>query len=136
MKPLDSIAKRDLLAATKFNAENVRAYAEDFLKEGRHGDAFAFYRKLNDTDGVRRVTEAAIREAEPEVLWSVQKAYPDMISRQNWAQCGENAMKMGKLRSAAYVFERIGDAARLAEAEKGFKPAEEAPPADESPSAE
>lgn len=133
MKPLDSLAKRDLLAAEKFAPETILGYADEFLAHGHHGDAFAFFRKLNDENGIRRVMEAAIADAETDVLWLVERYYPEMMTREQWARCGENAMCQEKFRCAAYVFERIGDTARLSEAEKTFKPAEAANPDTQSP---
>jgi len=121
MKPLDCIEKRDLLAAQKFDPEKVRAYADAYLREGRHGDAFEFYRKLGDVKGVTAVKEACIREAEPDVLWQVEKSFPDLVSREDWITCGENAMGMGKYRCAAHAFQHARDDERLARAEAAFK---------------
>jgi hypothetical protein len=42
MKPLNSLNKRDLVAAKKFDPDDVRAYAEQFFSEDRFGDAFEF----------------------------------------------------------------------------------------------
>jgi len=123
MKPLDSIAKRDLLAAAKFDPDEVRAYADQFFSEERYGDAFEFYRKLDDRESVRRVKEAVIGLGDPEVLWRVEHTYPEEVCRDDWLACGESAMKMGKYRSAAFAFERAGDRKRQAEAEKRFRPA-------------
>jgi len=133
MKPLDSLAKRDLLAARKYNPETVRAYAEEFLQRELYGDAFAFYHKLKDEEGVRRVMNAAVEQAETDVLWLIERAYPKLMTREQWARCGENAVRMGKYRCAAYAFRRIGDAARLAQAEKTFTPAAKAASDNESP---
>ena len=136
MKSLDSIAKRDLLASERFNADDVRAYGDDYYEAGRYGEAFSFYSKAKDVDGVRRVMEASICEGEPDVLWSIERAWPDVVSAEDWNRCGENAMRMGKFRAAAYVFERTGNADALAEAEKAFKPTEEAAPTEEAPVSE
>lgn len=135
MKPLDSLAKRDLLAAEKFDAETVKGYADEFLAQGQHGDAFAFYRKLDDEAGIRRVMAAAVAEAETDVLWLAERYYPEIMTREQWARCGENAMGLEKFRCAAYVFERIGDAARLAEAGKAFTTAGSESPDSQSPPA-
>ena len=133
MKPLDSLAKRDLLAARKYNPDTVRAYADQFLQQELYGDAFAFYQKLSDEEGVRRVMNAAVEQAETDVLWLIERAYPKLMTREQWTKCGENAMRMGKYRCAAYVFRRIGDDARLTRAEKNFMPAAKAPPDNQSP---
>ena len=133
MEPLDSIEKRDLLAAAKFSPEAVREHAQDFFARGQYGDAFEFFRKLHDMNGVRQVKDAVIEAGDPEILWRIERAYPQEIGKEDWGQCGRNAMQAGKFRSAAYIFERIGDAESLAAAEKEFKPAAEAPPDPEQP---
>ncbi len=127
MKPLNSLAKRDLVAAKKFDPEVVRAYAEQFFSEDRFGDAFEFYRKLGDEEGILKVKKAAVELGDPELLWRVEHYNPARVAREDWLRCGEQAMSQGKHRSAAYIFRRIGEAGRLAEAEKEFKPAAEAP---------
>ena len=124
MKPLDSIAKRDLLAAEKFDPEAVKAYADTFLSEERHGDALAFYIKIEDVADIQKVKEAAIRLGNPDILWQVHNNR-EAVSQKDWLACGKNAMRLEKFRSAAFVFERIGEAELLAEAEKEFRPPSE-----------
>jgi hypothetical protein len=133
MKPLNSLTKRDLLAAKKFDPDDVRAFAEQFFSEDRFGDAFEFYRKLDDEDGILKVKKAAIELGDPEILWRIEHHNPTRVAREDWLRCGEQAMSLGKHRSAAYVFRRIGETERLAEAEKEFKPAEEEPRPPEGP---
>ena len=123
MKPLNSLAKRDLLAAKKFNAEDVRMHAEDYFAQERYGDAFEFYRKLGDEEGILKVRNAAIELGDPEILWRVERDHPSRVTREDWLRCGEQAMSLGKWRAAAYVFRRIGEAGRLTDAEKEFMPA-------------
>jgi hypothetical protein len=127
MKPLNSLTKRDLVAAKKFDPEAVREYAEQFFSEERFGDAFEFYRKLDDEEGILRIKKTAIELGDPELLWRVEHYNPARVAREDWLRCGEQAMSLGKYRSAAYVFRRIGETGRLAEAEKEFKPATGAP---------
>jgi len=133
MKPLNSLAKRDLVAAKKFDPDDVREYAEQFFAEERFGDAFEFYRKLGDEEGILKIKKAAIELGDPELLWRVEHYDPVRVAREDWLRCGEQAMRLGKHRSAAFIFRRIGEAERLAEAEKEFKPAAEAPQPPEGP---
>jgi len=134
MKPLDCIAKRDLLAAAKFDADTVRACAEDYLQSGRLGEAFEFFRKIADRSGVTRVRDAGVGEGEPEVLWRIEKSFPDLMPREEWLRCAEAALAMEKPRCAAYVYEHLHDAERLAAVQMTLTPAE-APPAAPPPSA-
>ena len=83
MKPLDSIAKRDLLAAEKFDPETVKAYAEAFCTEERYGDALGFYIKIDDSIGIQRVKEAAIRLGNPDILWQVTHNDRNAVSRKD-----------------------------------------------------
>ena len=133
MKPLNSLTKRDLLAAKKFAPDDVRAYADQFFSEDRFGDAFEFYRKLDDEEGILKVKKVAIELGDPELLWRIEHHNPARVAREDWLRCGEQAMSLGMYHSAAYVFRRIGEAGRLAEAEKAFKPAAEAPQSPEGP---
>jgi hypothetical protein len=136
MKRLDSLTKRDLLAARKFDAAAVRAYAEQLFSEDRYGDAFEFYRKLGDENGILNVKKAAMDLGNPELLWRIEHDNASRVTRDDWARCGVRAMELGKYRSAAYIFRRIGDAERLAAAEKEYipvKPPAEAPPSPAGP---
>ena len=133
MKPLNSLAKRDLLAAQSFDPEELLAYAEQCYSEGKFGDAFEFYRKLKNRDGLLKVKKATMDIGDSEVLWRIEHTAPDLVAREDWSRCGEKAMELGKHRSAAYAFERIGDAERLAAAQREFKPPAEAPPSPGSP---
>ena len=130
MKPLDSLAKRDLLASQKFDPDLVKGYADDFLSQKRYGDALAFYIKIRDEAGIRKVKEAAVRLGNPDLLWQVEHEDRDAVTRKDWVACGDHAMRLGKFRSAAYVFERISDEEKLAVAEQEFKdaPSDEAKP--------
>jgi len=131
MRPLLSLAKRDLLAASKYDPEKVRAYADQFFSEERYGDALEFYRKLGDREGMLKVKKASMDLGDPELLWRIEHADGTLVGREDWVQCGDRAMALGKHRSAAYIFQRIGDEDRLAAAEKEFKPPSEASKAPE-----
>lgn len=121
MKPLTSIEKRDLLAARKFDAEVIRAYADEFFARERYGDAFEFYNKLGDAEAVGKLKTVAVERGDPELLWRIEHLDRESVSREDWTRCGENAMRLGKFRSAAYVFERTCDEERLAAVESKFK---------------
>jgi len=127
MKPLDSLAKRDLLAAKKFDADTVRQYAEDFFAQERFGDAVEFYWKIHDREGLSKVKEAVIRQGDVEVLWRIEHRDPAMVSRSEWIACGQSAMEMKKYRAAVYAFQRAGDEERLAAARNAISPSS-APP--------
>ena len=133
MKPLDSITKRDLLAARKYDPATVRVHADRLFAEERYGDAFEFYRKLGDENGILNIKKAAMELGDPELLWRIEHDNASRLTREDWARCGARAMELGKYRSAAYIFRRIGDAERLAAAEKEFKPPAEAPPSPAGP---
>jgi hypothetical protein len=122
MKPLDSLGKRDLLAAAKFDAEEVREYAREFLEQERYGEAFEFFWKLRDDEGLATVKSAVIRVGDPEVLWRIEHRKPEAVSAEDWKRCANSAMSLEKFRSAAYAFGRAGDEAGKAGAEKRFSP--------------
>ena len=126
MKRLDSLSKRDLLASAKFDPNALREYAEDYFAQERFGEAFEFFQKIGDKEGVRRVKGKAIESADPELLWRIEHADSAAVTREDWTTCGDNAMRLAKHRSAEFVFKRIGDADKLAAAEKEFAPAPQA----------
>lgn len=127
MKPLTSLEKRDLLAARKFNAGEVRAYGDEFFKLERYGEAFEFYRKVNDRDCVRKIKDVAIQIGDPEVLWRIQQYDGSLVSNDDWTACGDNAMKLGKYRSAEYCYQKTGNETKRAEALNAIK-SEAVPP--------
>ena len=127
MKPLDCLEKRDLLAAKKFDPDIVREYAEEFFNEGLYGDAFAFFRKIEDRKGLERVKRAAVEEGNPEILWRLEHDDRSMIENSDWQACGEAAMRQERFRNAAFAFRKSGDAERQAKAEAEFMPPPEEP---------
>jgi hypothetical protein len=130
MKQLNSLTKRDLLAAKRYDPDDIRAYAEEYFSQERFGEAFEFYRKIEDKDGIAKVKKAVIYHGDPEVLWRIEHVDASLVTREEWARCGERAMELEKFRSAAYAFQHIGDAERQAAAEKEFiKPPSTSPPA-------
>lgn len=122
MKTLDSLKKRDLLAAQKFTPADMREYGEDYFSQERYGEAFAFFRKAGDKEGVRRVKAKAVENGDPELLWQIEHADREDVAREDWLACGVNGEKAGKLRSAHYCFQRIGEAEKAAAVEAQFTP--------------
>lgn len=120
MNTLDSLKKRDLLAAPKFNPADMREYAEDYFAQERYGEAFAFFRKAADKPGVARVKAKAVELGDPELLWQIEHSDRDGVSREDWQACAANAEKAGKFRSAHYCFQRLGDAEKASALEAQF----------------
>ena len=127
MKPLNCLEKRDLLAAKKYDPELVREYAEEFFGGRLYGNAFAFFRKIEDRKGLERVKRAAVEEGNPEILWRLEHDDRSMIEKSDWQACGEAAMRLEKFRNAAFAFRKSGDDARRAKAEAEFMPPPEEP---------
>ena len=127
MKPLDSLSKRDLLAAESYDPAVVREYAEAFLSQEYYSDALEFFQKLNDREAITKIKQVAVETASPDILWRIEHDNPEAVTQADWTDCGESAMRLGKFRAAAYVFERIGNSERLAAAEREFKPSCEDP---------
>ncbi len=132
MKQLNSLEKRDLLASRKFDPATILAYAEEYFAHERFGEAFEFYRKIADANGVLKVKREAIRVGDPETLWRIQQYDGAQVAEGDWIACGDNAMQAGKYRSAAYCFERVKQEAKLAEALRAISP-ESATPSPLSP---
>lgn len=120
MKPLNCLAKRDLLAAAKFDADEVREYGREYMEQERYGEAFEFFRKIDDRENISAVKSAVIRIGDSEVLWRIAHRFPELVSQSDWKSCAGYAMSMEKHRSAAFAFAKAGDEAGKAEAEKHF----------------
>lgn len=129
MKPLNSLTKRDLLASRKFNRDEIRSYGEEYFAQERFGEAFEFYRKIDDRECIRKVKRVVVEIGDPEVLWRIQQSFGEEVGDADWVECGDNAMKLAKYRSAAYCYERAKRDDKLAEARNAISPAPAVQPA-------
>ena len=132
MKPLTVLAKRDLLAAEKFDSDEVLEYANDFFEQELYGDALEFYRKLGDNKGVERVMHKAVETGDAEILWRIARYNKALITLSHWEQCGDQAMRNQKYRDAAFAFKRAGKDEKRARAEREFLPPPEEDKAEET----
>ena len=109
LKTLDCIQKRDLLASDKVSPEEIREHAKSFLEDGLLIDAFNFYAKIQDKEGLEACKAAAFETADHGVLWKLVHSGLVEVTDDDWRACAEQAIKIGKHRIAAYIFERLGD---------------------------
>ena len=127
MKPLDVLAKRDLLAKENFNRDEVQQYADEFFEQELFGDALELYRKLGDRQGLERVKRKAIETGEGELLWRISHYNKELMTAAEWEQCGDQAIKNEKYRDAAFAFKRADNDEKRARAEMEFMPPVEEP---------
>lgn len=125
MKPLDVLAKRDLLAEKNFNRDEVQQYADEFFEQELFGDALELYRKLADRQGLEHVKRKALETGEAELLWRISHYNKELMTSADWEHCGNQAMKNEKYRDAAFAFKRANNDEKRARAEMQFMPAAE-----------
>lgn len=109
LRSLDCIQKRDLLASDKASAEELREHAKSFLDDGLLIDAFNFYAKIKDKEGLEACKAAAFETADHDLLWKLAHSRMVEVSDADWRACAERAIELGKHRIAAYIFERLED---------------------------
>ena len=86
--PLNALTKRDLLAAQKFDPDEVRQAAEAFFEDKLYSDALEFYAKLQDAAGLDRIKRVAIEMGNPELMWRLANYARDRVTKQDWSACG------------------------------------------------
>ena len=125
VKELNCIQKRDLLASEKASREEIRAYAQHYLDNGAYHDAVAFFQKAGDGGGLEACRKAAIEDADHELVWRLAHSDLVKVSEEDWRQCAARAIELGKLRVAAYIFNRLGDRAAFAQLPEELRPKDE-----------
>ena len=132
LRDLNALQKRDMLASSKVSPEELSAYARRYFEEGLFYDAFRFYDRAVDKDGLSDCLRAAIEFADQELLWLLSHSDHIEVSKKEWRACAEKALAMEKPSVARYIYERLGDEDALSGL-KGLEPTTaEDSPAEES----
>ena len=101
--------KRKMLHTKVPPPETLSEVGRRFLEAGQLYDALDFFHKAGDQDGMNQVRMKAVEEADPVLLKLAAKRSEKGASADEWRSLGENAMKMGKKRSAEEAFGMAGD---------------------------
>jgi hypothetical protein len=110
---LDALRRRDLLGNPKADQRLLAAYGRLFFDGESYYDAFQFFARGRDAEGLRDCKRVALETGDHELLWLAAHC-PDLtVSEDDWRACAAKAAEMGKLSVAAHIYLRIGDAKAL-----------------------
>ncbi len=113
---LNPIEKRNMLAAKDVSRETLVRHGNAFFEAEAFDDAYSFFEKAGDAEGVRRVKQSVIDLGLTAVLlfW-IQRSKLVQVTREDWVAVAQNALKLGKLSYAAQAFRKLGDTEKLNE---------------------
>ncbi len=109
----DPLTRRHLLAGA-LDAARANAIAEAYLAAERHGEAVAFFQKVENEDGLARLRDHAIAEGDLFLLREASTASRKPIDAETWTRLADAAQATGK---ESYAEEARRQAARLADRE-------------------
>ena len=111
LRDLDSLRRRDYLASPKTAMDDLSAYGRRFLEDEDCCEAFHFFERAGDTEGLAECKRLAIEVADHELLWQLAHSRHVQVSDEDWRACSDQAIRMEKFSVAAYILQRLGDTA-------------------------
>lgn len=115
LRELDALQKRDLLASAKASPDELSTYARLYFEQELYYDAFRFFDRAGDHEGLADCKRAAIESADHELLWLLGHSPNIEVSDDDWRHCAERAVEIEKHTVAKYIYGRLGDSQALAE---------------------
>ncbi len=109
------IEKRNILAAKDASAQTLSDYGNAFLEADVLDDAFNFFEKAGDVEGLKAVKRRAIDTGTTAVLFAILRSKHIQLADEDWLAAAQNAVKHGKLTYAAQAYRKLGDLAKLNE---------------------
>lgn len=131
----DPIEKRNILAAKDVSAQTLSDYGNAFFEAEALDDAYNFFEKAGDVEGLKKVKQRAIEMGATASLFNMLRSKHVQLAKEDWLAAAESAVKRGKLTYAAQVYRKLGDVERLNELLSqipGQKPVEPPEPDTES----
>lgn len=121
MAHLSPIEKRDILHSKNLSDDEARRHAEMFLADGLSFDALAFFAKIKDKTGIKKIIDLSLEEGDSFLFlmafkYLAETPPPDLLRR-----VGEKAFSLEKYFYAYRAFQHLGDQA-LIEKVKPFIP--------------
>ena len=113
LQRLNALERRDLLASPKATNEDLRAHGRSYFDEEAYYEALQFFSRAADQEGLADCKRVGIETADHELLWQLDHCPHARVTEDEWRQCAQAAIRLGKLSVAAYVFRRLGDAEAL-----------------------
>jgi len=102
-------AKQKLLHGKDQTSETQIAVGDDLFEAGQLYDALDFYARARSDDGIGRVRERAIDEADPLLFKLVLRKLKSEAGADEWRTLGNNALDVGKKLCAEEAFRMAGD---------------------------
>lgn len=102
-------AKQKLLHGKDQTPEGQVAVGDDLFEAGQLYDALEFYAQAKSQDGIIRVREQAVTEADPLLLKLVLRKLEGDAGTDEWRALGNNALEAGKKLCAEEAFRMAGD---------------------------
>ncbi|MEW6442961.1 MAG: hypothetical protein AB1640_18650 [bacterium] len=117
----DCFERRKLLYDRKASREKLISTGELYLEAGRPYEAAEFFRKASFQEGLKRLLDRALAEADGCLMEIALRGAPDGDRPATWAALGRKAMELKKYSHAVRAFRRAGEAALVQEAEAALK---------------
>lgn len=122
----DALVRREHLYGDLGLEVDLRAYGDLYFEENRFLDAFLYYQRAGDEEKMKQVRQRGLEAGDFNILAKVTLEKNMSLSNEEWRTAAETAFSAGKLRYAAAMFERAGDADRASEVRLVFSPGEDA----------
>ncbi len=104
----DYLKKRDLLNNPDMPSDEAKKWAESLFEAGMLHDAVDFYKKANDTEGLKRILEIAEDEGDFFLVDFVLKALEDEFDTDRWVKLGKRAEELKKYYFASQAYKKAG----------------------------
>ncbi len=117
----DSLTKRDLLYGGNCEKEELSAYGDLFFEQRRYHDALMFYERAEDVKKLGLVRERALKDGDFHLLARINNIKEMEVRPEDWEEAARAALRGGKFRYAADMFERAGKEEEAAKARARFE---------------
>ena len=108
-KILSCLKKRDLLHNPQVDSDQLAQYGLEYLNQGRLADAFDFFEKAKNTEGIRRIMEKSIEQGDPLLLQQTSKLLKEVAPEEAWRKVGGKALSDGRFQQALMAFKAVHD---------------------------
>jgi len=102
-------AKQKLLHSKDQTPESQVAVGDRFFEAGQLYDALDFFTQASNDDGIARVRDRAVSDADPLLLKLVLRRIEGEAPSEEWRTLGQNALENGKKLCAEEAFRMAGD---------------------------
>jgi hypothetical protein len=101
--------KQKLLYVDKVNQDNLQKYGDLFFEEGRLSDALDFYIKANNSSGLQKIKEIALKSGDAMLFGQATKALNLELKPADWEGVGKKAIELKKYSFARHALEKANN---------------------------